>query len=128
MIRIIPAAAALLLLFLPVFTHAQNKAPAEMPLEAVQRVARQVMSAEPRLRKAALEALAERGDPDVVPALIQALRFFPDEGAINATLVALVGERPGTEWNDWMLWQEGRDRPPATCRARSRHVEWINAK
>ena len=46
MIRIIPAAAALLLLFLPVFTHAQNKAPAEMPLEAVQRVARQVMSAE----------------------------------------------------------------------------------
>jgi len=92
MIRIIPAAAALLLLFLPVFTHAQNKAPAEMPLEAVQRVARQVMSAEPRLRKAALEALAERGDPDVVPALIQALRFFPDEGAINATLVGRRGE------------------------------------
>ena len=107
MIRIFPPAAlGLLLLVLPVFTLAQDKAPAGMPPEAVQRLARQVVSSDPRLRKAALEALAERGDPDVVPALIQALRFVPDKGAINATLVALVRERPGTTWHDWMLWQE----------------------
>ncbi len=107
MVRIaLPAALGLLLLVLPVFTLAQDRAPAEEPIEGVQRLARQVMSDDPRLRKAALDALEQRGDPDVVPALIQALRFFPDEGAINATLVALVGERPGTGWNDWMLWQE----------------------
>ena len=65
-----------------------------------------MLTSDPRVREAALEALEERGDPDVVPALIQALRFVPDKGAINATLVALVGERPGTTWHDWMLWQE----------------------
>jgi HEAT repeat protein len=38
-----------------------------MPPEAIQQLARQVLTADPRLRKAALEALDERGDPDVVP-------------------------------------------------------------
>jgi hypothetical protein len=107
MMRILPPAAlGLLLLVLPVFTLAQDKAPAGMPPEEVQRLARQVISADPRHRKAALKALEERGDPDVVPALIQALRFVSDKAAINATLVALVRERPGTTWHDWMLWQE----------------------
>ncbi len=101
-----PAALGFLLLVLPVFTLAQDKAPAVMPPEAVQRLARQILNSDPRLRKAALEALEERDDPDVVPALIQALRFAPDDEAINATLVALVHERPGTDWHDWMLWQE----------------------
>ena len=103
-----PAALGLLLLvlILPDITLAQDKAPAGMPPEAVQRLARQVFNSDPRLRQAALEALEERGDPDVVPALIQALRFVPDSEAINATLVALVRDRPGTTWHDWMLWQE----------------------
>ena len=106
MVRIaLPAALGLFLLILPVFTLAQDKAPADMPLEAVQRLARQVFTSDPFLRKAALEALEQRSNPDVVPALIQALRFVTD-GTINSTLVALVGEQPGTEWRDWMLWQE----------------------
>ena len=107
MIRIFPPAAlGLLLLVLPVFTLAQDKVPAGMPPEEVQRLARQVFNFDPHLRKVALEALQERGDPDVVPALIQALRFVSADEAINATLVALVRERPGTTWHDWMLWQE----------------------
>ena len=107
MIRISPPAVlGFLLLVLPVSSMAQDKAPAGMPPEAVQRLARQILASDPRLREAALEALEERGDPDVVPALIQALRFVPDKEAINATLVALVGERPGETWHDWMLWQE----------------------
>ena len=53
MIRIFPPAAlGLLLLVLPVFTLAQDKAPAGMAPEAVQRLARQVFSSDPRLRKA----------------------------------------------------------------------------
>ena len=107
MIRIFrPVAFGLLLLTHPIFALAQDKAPAGMPPEAVQRLARQVFTSDPQLRKSALEALEERGNPDVVPALIQALRFVPDQGAINATLVALVREQPGTTWHDWMLWQE----------------------
>ena len=101
-----PGLFGLSLLVFPVFTLAQDKAPAETPLEVVQRAARQVLASDPGLRAAALEALEERGDPDVVPALIQALRFVPDRDAINATLIALVGERPGSTWHDWMLWQE----------------------
>ena len=56
MVRIaLPAALGLFLLILPVFTLAQDKAPADMPLEAVQRLARQVFTSDPFLRKAALE-------------------------------------------------------------------------
>ena len=107
MIRIfLPAALGVFLLVLPISTLAQDKAPAEMPPEAVQRLAWQVFSSDLRRRRAALQALEKRGDADVVPALIQALRFSTDNKAINATLYALVQEPPGTTWHDWMLWQE----------------------
>lgn len=101
-----PGLLGLTLVFFPFFTLAQDKAPAEISPESVQKLARQVFVGDPALRAAALEALEERGNPDVVPALIQALRFVPDRDDINATLVALVGEQPGSTWHDWMLWQE----------------------
>ena len=67
MIRILPPAAlGLFLLIMPGFTLGQDRAPAQMPLEAVQRLARQVFTSDPFLRKAALEALEQRGNPDVV--------------------------------------------------------------
>ncbi len=106
MVRILPAALGLFLLFLPVFLLAQDRTQPSEPPEAVQELLGQLFTATPRLRNEALEALKQRGKTDVVPALIQALRFVPDEEAINATLEALVGERSGTKWPDWMLWQE----------------------
>ena len=101
-----PGLLGLTLVFFPFFTLAQDKAPVEISPESVQKLARQVFVGDPALRAAALEALEERGNPDVVPALIQVLRFVPDRDDINATLVALVGEQPGSTWHDWMLWQE----------------------
>ncbi len=101
-----PGLLGLSLLVFPFLTLAQDKAPAEIPPESVRQLARQVLANDPALRAAALEALEERGNRDVVPALIQALRFVPDGDVINATLVALVGEQPGSTWHDWMLWQE----------------------
>lgn len=72
----------------------------------MQLLARQILSSDPGVRKAALEEIEERADPDVVPALIQALRFNADKEALNAALEKLVHERPGTTWRDWMMWQE----------------------
>ncbi len=72
----------------------------------VQRLAHQIFSTLPDRRKAALQALAERGHLDAVPALIQALRFVPSFSAINEVLVRLVGSQEGPSWHDWMLWLE----------------------
>ena len=75
--------------------------------EELDRLVRQVFARDTGVRGAALAALAERGGPDVAAALIQALRFVPDDdGAIQATLETLVGARPGARWHDWMLWQQ----------------------
>ena len=78
-----------------------------MPPQMVEELVRQVFAADLRTRQAAQAVLRERGNPDVVPALIQALRFLPDGESLNETLAALTGDRPGTGWHDWMLWQEG---------------------
>ena len=57
-------------------------------------------------RKEALIALEQRGELDVVPSLIQGLRFIRSHAAaINQTLQAITGEDL-TQWHDWMLWQE----------------------
>ncbi len=56
-------------------------------------------------RTEALEIMASRGDPDVVPGLIQALRFIGG-GDFNAVLRDLTGETEARGWHDWMLWQE----------------------
>lgn len=51
--------------------------------------------------------LKARNSPDVVPALLTGLRFSRrrrDE--IADVMEALTGEDHGTDWFDWMLWQE----------------------
>ena len=58
------------------------------------------------VRGGALAALEARGNADVVPALIQALRFVGDGSDINATLRALTGANGIDTWHDWILWQE----------------------
>ncbi len=57
--------------------------------------------------EAQMAYLIQRGNPDVVPALITAMRFADrrrDE--ISEVIETLSGQRHGTDWFDWMLWQE----------------------
>lgn len=51
--------------------------------------------------------LVQRGTPDVVPALLTGMRYGrrrSDE--IAKVMQTLTGEKIGTDWFDWMLWQE----------------------
>ncbi|MBO6783888.1 MAG: DUF3179 domain-containing protein, partial [Alphaproteobacteria bacterium] len=58
-------------------------------------------------RNRVMARLVERGDPDVVPALIQSLRFLQqDPWTVVSALQSLTGENLGTRWHAWMLWQE----------------------
>ncbi len=85
---------------------AQQESPDAYAPEAVERLAHQVFSGVRIDRHRALAVLRPRGKTDVVPALINALRFFPDDPAIVTTLEGLTGARHGGDWHDWMLWQE----------------------
>ncbi|MGD1881021.1 MAG: DUF3179 domain-containing protein [Paracoccaceae bacterium] len=51
--------------------------------------------------------LQARGNPDVVAALLTGLRFSRGRrDEIASVIQALTGERIGTDWFEWMLWQE----------------------
>jgi hypothetical protein len=59
--------------------------------------------------EAALDAIRQRGDPDMTPTLILAMRFARlREGPINRLLLEFTGEEDRFGWFDWMLWQEGQ--------------------
>ena len=73
----------------------------------VAQLARMVFARQPGVRDGALAALRERCEADVVPALIQALRFVPEDDEINAALHALTGAEGIETWHEWILWQEG---------------------
>ena len=73
----------------------------------VAQLARMVFARQPGVRDGALAALRGRGEADVVPALIQALRFVPEDDEINAALHALTGAEGIETWHEWILWQEG---------------------
>ncbi len=61
----------------------------------------------PFARDTALEEILKRGDPDMVPALILALRFSRmDWAPVEAALQQLTGDKDAEGWFDWMLWQE----------------------
>ena len=88
-------------------------APPPMPAAAqvdaetdVAQLARMVFARQPGVRDGALKALGERGELDVVPALIQALRFLPEDDQINAALHALTDAAGIETWHEWILWQE----------------------
>ncbi len=57
--------------------------------------------------RAGLTLIAERGNPDMAAGLILALRFADlRQHAIARTLEEITGQRLGTDWFQWMLWQE----------------------
>ncbi len=86
----------------PTFAQFSGEAPSE-----VENLARQLFARDPERREDAVRQLIERGGTDVVPALIQALRFVRDgDGSLQWGLVSLTGDQPGFEWHEWMLWQQ----------------------
>jgi hypothetical protein len=105
-----PWAAGLLMMILwPLAPLAQEAAedPAEvLSAEEVAELVRQTFTPDPEMRDYILSALQVRGQPDVVPGLIQVMRFTKDDRSIDATLAALTGEAPGKGWPEWMLWQQ----------------------
>lgn len=97
---------AVLVLFLPI-GGLSAQAVGDSELTDVETLARQILSRDFAARERAIDRLVERGNTDVVPALIQALRFLQDDrGLLQRALVSLTGDRPGFEWHEWMLWQE----------------------
>ena len=90
----------------PIPALAQDGPPGELSDEDVALKVQLLFVPDPRLRKEVLAALEKRGDPDVVPGLIQALRFVPAGADLLATLQALTGASEINNWHDWILWQE----------------------
>ncbi|MGR3292329.1 MAG: DUF3179 domain-containing (seleno)protein, partial [Paracoccaceae bacterium] len=57
--------------------------------------------------EAAVAVIQGRGNPDMAAGLILAMRYTRGPQAVIAALLgALTGASVGTDWNDWMLWQE----------------------
>ncbi|WP_120498541.1 DUF3179 domain-containing protein [Kiloniella sp. EL199] len=98
------AFALLLSMFLCVLPlHLQAQSVQHPPLLVEQSLQILVGSREDRDKNLAI--FEQRGKTDVVPALIQALRFQPNSTQLRSTLVSLTGQ-PDQSWGDWMLWQE----------------------
>ncbi len=73
----------------------------------VQKLAKDILRVGTLERDSVIGRLLERGNTDVVPTLIQSLRFLrQDPWTITAALESLTGENLGGDWNKWMLWQE----------------------
>ncbi|MBT4771220.1 MAG: DUF3179 domain-containing protein [Rhodospirillaceae bacterium] len=81
----------------------------ELSNAEVQDLSRQILQLGTLERNGVMARLVDRGNTDVVPALIQSLRFLgQDPWSIVDALKILTGEDHGNRWNDWMLWQEAR--------------------
>jgi len=55
---------------------------------------------------AAIQYFKDRKNTDSVGVLLLALRFSANAVAIGDALETITGEKFGSEWNKWMLWQE----------------------
>ncbi|MDJ0825752.1 MAG: DUF3179 domain-containing protein [Rhodobacter sp.] len=56
---------------------------------------------------AAIDAIIERGQPDMAAGVIQAMRFGRvPEPLLAGVLEVITGAQAGPGWFDWMLWQE----------------------
>jgi hypothetical protein len=78
----------------------------DLPPQEVSELVRQVFVPDPIMRQQFLLLLRGRGDPDVVPGLIQVLQFVDDDGWLDRTLAGLTGEQSGKTWREWILWQQ----------------------
>ena len=107
MLRTIRAGLAVtILLATPVVAATAEESKPKVTPEQVEILVRQVFSPNRGERDLALGLLVQRGEKDVVPALIQALRFVPDDGSLRRALSALTGAYLEGDWHQWMLWQQ----------------------
>lgn len=85
----------------PALAHAEDAG----MLEALNRL---VYASSPDQLIKSFDVIKARGNIDMVPGLITAMRFSraPRE-LFQPTLAALTGETEPEGWFDWMLWQEG---------------------
>lgn len=59
------------------------------------------------IRAAARVWMERRGKPDIIPALIRTLRYFPEDATQTLHLLKLLtGEELGPRWFDWFVWLE----------------------
>lgn len=100
------------LLFAAVVPPAQGQSLGIQPgaaheLSEVEVQVREILTTGTLERNQVMARLVERGNTDVVPALIQSLRFMgQDPWTISNALKVLTGE-DFTSWHEWVLWQEG---------------------
>ncbi len=100
------------LLFAAVMLPAQGQSLGIQPgaaheLSEVEVQVREILTTGTLERNQVMARLVERGNTDVVPALIQSLRFMgQDPWTISNALKVLTGE-DFTSWHEWVLWQEG---------------------
>jgi hypothetical protein len=85
---------------------AKEAAKPDISPDRVAELVRQTLIPDPVMRQQFLMILRGRGKPDVVPGLIQVLRFVDDDGWIDRTLAGLAGEQGGKSWKEWILWQQ----------------------
>ncbi len=72
-----------------------------------------LVTGSPEQHRAAIDAIVARNDPDMIPALILAMRFRRAQaGSLSRSAAAITGAQ-GTGWFDWMLWQERHPEFPA---------------
>ena len=90
----------------PFPAFAQDVSPGALSDEDVALRVQLLFVPDPRLRREVLATLEERADLDVVPGLIQAMRFIPAHADILASPQALTGAKDVNTWHDWILWQE----------------------
>jgi len=58
-------------------------------------------------RAHAREWMSRRNNPDVVPALIRTLRYFPEDSTHTLPLLKiLTGQELGKRWFNWVVWLE----------------------
>lgn len=117
-------------LTLPALALAQSPPVAATQIDnaTVQELARDILRVGTLERNSVMAQLVERGDTDVVPALIQSLRFLQqDPWTVMAALESLTGENFGKDWNKWMLWQEAHPEI-APFEGFDTYKEWVFTK
>ena len=99
----------------------------DLPPEEVSELVRQVFVPDPIMRQQFLMILRGRDNPDVVPGLIQVLRFVEDDGWIDRTLAGLTGAKRGKSWKEWMLSRFTTQRCSPSRRRRKHSFAMIRA-
>ena len=100
-----PMARIFLIACLLVLSGVASVARADLNDETIAKLSRDVLFGTFIAGAEALDQLVARGNPDVVPALILALRFASTDANLSNAISKLSGV-PVNGWRDAMLWQE----------------------